>query len=43
MEQGVTNNGNAMDDELQRGFKGRYLQMIALGDGLGKYSTIKAQ
>jgi yeast amino acid transporter len=28
--QGVASNGNIMDDGLQRGLKGRHLQMIAL-------------
>jgi len=33
--QGVASNGNRMDDGLQRGLKGRHLQMIALGGVVG--------
>jgi amino acid permease len=33
--QGVASNGNVIDDGLQRGLKGRHLQMIALGGVVG--------
>ncbi len=32
---GIASNGNIMDDGLQRGLKGRHLQMIALGGVVG--------
>lgn len=31
----LTSNGNVLDDGLQRGLKGRHLQMIALGGVVG--------
>jgi amino acid transporter len=35
LAQGVASNGNVIDDGLQRGLKGRHLQMIALGGVVG--------
>lgn len=35
LAQGVASNGNLIDDGLQRGLKGRHLQMIALGGVVG--------
>ncbi len=32
---GVASNGNLLDDGLQRGLKGRHMQMIALGGVVG--------
>jgi len=36
---GVASNGNIIDDGLQRGLKGRHLQMIALGGVVGYVLT----